>query len=128
MDLTIVLYLQIYKSGMITMLSNSLNEQLDVNRRTCHIAMKVVSAGSFCSVVWWSARAACAGVLTGSVEALKARLGFKSLFRSHMASGTYGRVLCCHNVIAYPATPNLLTDLRIFCLDCKISYLALLIP
>jgi hypothetical protein len=45
-------YLQIYKTGMITMLSNYLIEQLNVNR-TWHIAMKVVSADSFCSVVRW---------------------------------------------------------------------------
>jgi hypothetical protein len=29
--------------------------------------MKVVSADSSCSVVWWGARAACAEVSTGSV-------------------------------------------------------------
>jgi hypothetical protein len=40
---------------------------------------------SFCSVVCWGARAACAEVSTGSVEA---RLGF---FRSHMAPSVYGR-------------------------------------
>jgi hypothetical protein len=66
---------------MITMLSNSLIKQLNVSRRTCHIAIKVVSTDSFCSVVWWGARAACAEVSTGSVEASKARLGF----RSHIA-------------------------------------------
>jgi hypothetical protein len=54
---------------MITMLSNSLIEQLNVNRRTCNMAMTVVFADSFCSVVWWAARAACAEVFTGSVEA-----------------------------------------------------------
>jgi hypothetical protein len=58
---------------MITMLSNSLIEQLNVIRRTRHIAMKVVSADSFCSVVWGGASAACAKVSTGSVEASKAR-------------------------------------------------------
>jgi hypothetical protein len=31
-------YLQIFKSGIITMLSNSLSKQLNVNRRICHIA------------------------------------------------------------------------------------------
>jgi hypothetical protein len=77
--------LEIYKFGTITMLSNSLTKQLDVNRRTCHIAMKVVSADSFCSVDWWGARAACAEVPTGSVEASKARLGFR-------LPGIYGRV------------------------------------
>jgi hypothetical protein len=61
-----------YKTGMTTMLSNSLIEELNVNRRTCHFGMKVVSADSFCSVVWWGARAACAEVSTGSVEASKA--------------------------------------------------------
>jgi hypothetical protein len=81
MDLTIDL--QIYSTGMTTVLSNSLIEQLNMNRRTCHIAMKVVSADSFCSIVWWGARSACAEVSTGSVEASKARLGF----RSHMALG-----------------------------------------
>jgi hypothetical protein len=72
---------------MITMLSNSQIEQLNVNRRICHISMKVASADSFCSVVLWGTRAACAEVFTGSVEASKARLGF----RSHMAPGIYGR-------------------------------------
>jgi hypothetical protein len=62
---------------MITMLSNSLIEQLNVNRRTCHIAMKVISSESFSPVVWWGARAACAEASTGSVEASKARLGFR---------------------------------------------------
>jgi hypothetical protein len=32
-----------YKTGMTTMLSNSLIKDLNVNRRTCHIGMKVVS-------------------------------------------------------------------------------------
>jgi hypothetical protein len=64
--------LQIFKTAMIIMLSNSLIEQLNVNRRKCHIAMKVVSADSFSSVVWWGARVypsyvACAEVSTGSV-------------------------------------------------------------
>jgi hypothetical protein len=63
---------------MITMLFNSLIEQLNVSRRTCHIAMKVESADSFCSVVWWGAKAACAEVSTGSAEASKARLGLNS--------------------------------------------------
>jgi hypothetical protein len=65
---------------MITMFSNSLIEQFNVNRRTCHIAMKAVSADSCYSVGWLGARAAsaCAEVSTGSVEA---RLGFRS-FRS----------------------------------------------
>jgi hypothetical protein len=58
---------------MITMLSNSLIEQLNVNRRTCHIAMKVVTADSFCYVL----ASACAEVYTGSVEASKAKHGQK---------------------------------------------------
>jgi hypothetical protein len=71
------------------MLSNSLIEQLNMNRRTGHIAIKVVSADSFCSVVWWGARAACAEVSTGSVEASKANLGFGS----PMALRIHGRVI-----------------------------------
>jgi hypothetical protein len=67
---------------MITMLSSSLIEPHNVNRRTDHNAMKDVSADSFCFVVWWGARAACAG---GSVEASEARLGF----RSHVALQEY---------------------------------------
>jgi hypothetical protein len=35
-----------YKTGMITMLSNSLPQQQNVNRLTCHIAIKVVSEDS----------------------------------------------------------------------------------
>jgi hypothetical protein len=38
--------------------------------------MKVMSADSFCSVIWKGARAACAEESTGSVEASKAILGF----------------------------------------------------
>jgi hypothetical protein len=73
---------------MITMLSNSLIERLNVIRRTCHVPMKVVSADSFCSVVWWGAREACAKVSTWPVEASNARLGF----RSHTAPGIHGRL------------------------------------
>jgi hypothetical protein len=58
------------------MLSNSLSKQLNMNRRICHIAIKVVSAEFFCSVVWWVVRAACVEVSTGAVEASKARPGF----------------------------------------------------
>jgi hypothetical protein len=47
---------------MIAMLTNSLLQQSNVNRLTCHITMKVVSEDSSCSMVWWSARAACAEV------------------------------------------------------------------
>jgi hypothetical protein len=79
MDLTIVVSTDI-QIRMITILSNSLVEQLNVNTRTYNIAMKVVSAHSFCSVVWCGARATCAEVSTWSLEASKARLGF----RSHM--------------------------------------------
>jgi hypothetical protein len=98
MDLTIVPSTTDMQTAMIALLSNYLIEQLNVNRRTCHIAMKVVSAGSFCSMVWWGARAVCAEVSTGSVEASKARLGFKS----HMAPSINGRVvvlLLLHNII-----------------------------
>jgi hypothetical protein len=80
MDLTIVfIYLQKYKIGMIAMLSNSMILQLNVDRRTCHIAMKLVSADSFCSADWWDARSACPEVSTGALEASNARLGFKFL-------------------------------------------------
>jgi hypothetical protein len=74
------------QTGMISMLSIALIEQLNVNRRTCHIAMKDVSADSFCSVGCWGAMAAWAEVSTGFMEASKARL----CFRSHMAAGVYG--------------------------------------
>jgi hypothetical protein len=77
---------------MITMLSNSLIQQHNVSRLACHITMKVVSEVTSCSMVGWGARAACAEVPTGSVEAAKANLGFGS----HMAPGSiYGRI-CMH--------------------------------
>jgi hypothetical protein len=79
---------------MIIMLYTSQIEQLNVSRSTCHIAMKVVSADSFCSVVWWGARAARAEVSTGSVEASKARLGF----RSHMDPTYIRRLLALRYV------------------------------
>jgi hypothetical protein len=60
---------------MITMLSNSPIQQHNVNRLACHITMKVVSEGSCCSMARWGARAACAEVSTGSVEASKAKHG-----------------------------------------------------
>jgi hypothetical protein len=108
MDLTIVpstdIISEIYKTGMIAMLSNSLIQQLNVNRRTRHISMKVVSADSSCSVVWWGARAACAEVSTGSVEASKARLGF----RGHMAPGIYGRRYII--ITAYTDTQQIRTN------------------
>jgi hypothetical protein len=44
-------YRSVYKTGMITMLSNSLIEELNVSRRTRDIAMNVVSADSFRSLV-----------------------------------------------------------------------------
>jgi hypothetical protein len=56
------------------MLSYSRIEQLNVRRSTCNIVVKVASADSFCSVVWWGARAGCAKVSTGSA---KVRLGFR---------------------------------------------------
>jgi hypothetical protein len=37
--------------------------------------MKIASADSTCSMVLWNARAACAEVSTGSVEALKSKHG-----------------------------------------------------
>jgi hypothetical protein len=78
----------VYKSGMITMLSNILIQEHNVNRLACHITMKVVSENSSCSMVGWGARVACAEVSTGSVEASKANLGF----RCHMAPGKHGRL------------------------------------
>jgi hypothetical protein len=50
---------------MTTMLSNSLLQQNNVNRLTCHVTMKLVSEDSSCSMVWWGARAACAEVSIG---------------------------------------------------------------
>jgi hypothetical protein len=66
-------YLQIYKTGMITMLSNSLIQQHNMNWLTCYITIKVVSADSSWSVVWWGARAACAEVARGVYGLLKAQ-------------------------------------------------------
>jgi hypothetical protein len=62
---------------MITMLSNSLIPQHNVNSLACHITMKVVSEDFSYSMVGWGARAraACAEVSTGSVEASKANHG-----------------------------------------------------
>jgi hypothetical protein len=57
------------KTSMITMLSNSINQQHNVNRLTCHITMKIVSAGSSDSMVGLGARGACAEMPPGSVEA-----------------------------------------------------------
>jgi hypothetical protein len=69
---------------MITMLSNSLIQQHNVNRLACHITMNIVSEDFSCSMVVGGARAACAEVSTGSMEASKANLGF----RCHMAPCT----------------------------------------
>jgi hypothetical protein len=65
--ISISFYCQIYKAGMIVRLSNLLIQQHDVNKLTCHIAMKVVSADSSCSVVFRGAWAynAPLGVLSG---------------------------------------------------------------
>jgi hypothetical protein len=62
---------------MIAMLSNSLIQQQNANRLTCHITMKEVSEDSSCSMVGWGARAACAEVSTGSVGDSKAKHGQK---------------------------------------------------
>jgi hypothetical protein len=50
--------------------------------------MKVVSADSSCSVVWWGAKAAYAEVSTGSVEASKARLVFKKYMEEFIELGS----------------------------------------
>jgi hypothetical protein len=55
---------------MIMMLSHSLMQQRNV--KSFHITMKI-SADASCSVVWCGARAACAEVSGGSVEASKAK-------------------------------------------------------
>jgi hypothetical protein len=62
---------------MIKILTNSISQQHNVNRLTCHITMKVGSEVFWCSMVGWGARGACAEVSTGSVEASKARQGFR---------------------------------------------------
>jgi hypothetical protein len=59
MDLTIVLSTDLYKTGMITMFSNSLIQQHNVKRSACYITIKVVLEDSSCSMVGWGARAAC---------------------------------------------------------------------
>jgi hypothetical protein len=56
---------------MITMPSNSLNQQHNLNRLACHITLKVVSDDSYCSMVGWGARAACAEVARGVYGLLK---------------------------------------------------------
>jgi hypothetical protein len=76
-----------YKTGMIAMFPNSLIQQHNVNRLAFSITMKVVSADSSCSVVWCGARASCAAVSTGCVEASKAGLGrhIAPILECHMA-------------------------------------------
>jgi hypothetical protein len=53
--------------------------------------MKRVSADSSCSVVWYDARAACAEVSTGSMEASEAKHG----------PSTYRRSVIVHDHILY---------------------------
>jgi hypothetical protein len=43
--------------------------------RGCHITLKVVSDDPSCFMLGWGARAACAEVSTGSVEASRAKHG-----------------------------------------------------
>jgi hypothetical protein len=62
---------------MITMLTNFLIQQNNSNILSCHITMKVVSEDSYCSLLGWVARVACAEVSTGSLEHLKAKHGQK---------------------------------------------------
>jgi hypothetical protein len=69
--------LQIYKTGMITMLSGSLIQQHNVNTLACLINMTVVPEDSSCAMVGWGARAACAEVSAGSAEDAKAKHGQK---------------------------------------------------
>jgi hypothetical protein len=73
MDLT--MDLQIYKTGMITVLSNYLIQQHNANRLTRHITMEVVSEDSSCSMAGWGTLVACAEVSTGSVEDSNAKHG-----------------------------------------------------
>jgi hypothetical protein len=51
---------------------------------------KRVSADSSCSVIWCSARAACAEVSTGSVEGSEAKHGFGL----HMEPSMYRKIIC----------------------------------
>jgi hypothetical protein len=77
---------------MIKMRFNSLIQQHNMNWLICHITMKVVSADSSCSVVWWGARAACAEV---------ARRLYGLLEGQHSPRATYGaqciqtNMYCC---------------------------------
>jgi hypothetical protein len=73
MDLT--MDLQIYKTGMITVLSNYLIQQHNANRLTSHITMKVVSEDSCYSMAGWGTLVACAEVYAGSVEDWNAKHG-----------------------------------------------------
>jgi hypothetical protein len=43
------------------------NSTAQCNKLACQIIIKIASADSSCSVVWWGARAAYAEVSTGSV-------------------------------------------------------------
>jgi hypothetical protein len=67
MDLTIILStdMQNWHDYDVCQLPNS----------TAQCEVKVVSADSSCSVVWWGLRAACPEVSTGSIEASKAKHG-----------------------------------------------------
>jgi hypothetical protein len=80
---------------MITMLSNSLLQQHNVNRLTCQITMKVVSEDSSCSMVWWGARAACAEVSIGQRNPRKPSMAWGAIWhlRCHMEPDTYGRIV-----------------------------------
>jgi hypothetical protein len=78
MNLTIVLSTDIQNwHDSDAKISNSLIQQQNVNRLARHITIKVVSEDSSCSMVGCGARAACAEVSTGSVEASKANLSFR---------------------------------------------------
>jgi hypothetical protein len=67
--------------------------------------MNFVSTESSCSVVWWGARAACAEVSTGSVEASKARLRF----RPQKVQEVYGRL-----VLGTLQMPSIVGSLRLY--------------
>jgi hypothetical protein len=110
--------LQMYKTGMITMLCNSLIKQDNVNRLTCHITMKFVSADSSCSVIWQGARGACAEVSTEFVEASKARLGLRRHMAPEVQTNLYVqgqlpelRISRCHPRVPYVfVAPALVRD------------------
>jgi hypothetical protein len=79
------------------MLSSSQIQQRNVSRWACHSTMKVVSEDSACSMVGVQGQLArtCAEVSTGSVEALKANLGF----RCHMAPKVNNFIVVTRSVI-----------------------------